>query len=338
MLLNWAKLGFSFLPVNGFAQVDFKDDQWGKLHFVHGLDMKVSVATNALHYGQACFEGLKAFTTQDSKIALFRPKENHRRMMRSAERLCMVSPAEELFLEAIELAISKNREFVPPYGLGASLYVRPLLIGTESMIGISPSSTYRFIVMVTPVGPYYKNGFKPIKARIVEEYDRAAPRGTGSAKIAGNYAAGLIANLETKKQGLDIDLYTDSIEHKYIDEFTTSNFIGITEDQGYHTPDSKSILESITNNSLQQIAQTMGLIIHRRKIRVDELNIFHEVGACGTAAMITPVCSIQNATQKWLFDSRSEADSVLTNLYNKLISLQYGEVEDKYNWLDYLPF
>ena len=331
--LDWENLGFSFLPVNGYTRVIYSKGKWKTLEFISGSEMNISIAANVLHYGQACFEGLKAFTSQSGKIHLFRPLENHRRLQASAQRICMQAPNQELFLEACELAIQKNKEFIPPYETGASLYVRPILIGTESTIGIRPSNEYHFIVMVTPVGPYYKNGFKPIKANIIEDYDRAAPRGTGAAKVAGNYAASLIATQQTKAKKLDIDLYLDAKTHQYIEEFATANFVGITSNQEYHTPLSSSILPSITNQTLQILAKDQGLKVFTRDILLKELSSFSEVGACGTAAMITPIFSIENNQQKWKFGKEEKAGNVLTRLYQELTQIHYGEREDPYQWL-----
>ena len=292
MEMDWGNLGFEYLDTNGYVAAHYKDGQWSRPEFIAERIMPMHVAANCLHYGQACFEGLKAFSHEDGSIHLFRPEKNAQRMQASAERICMVSPSEELFVEACRLAVINNREFVPPYGTGASLYIRPLLIGTQATIGLSPSNEYLFLVMVTPVGPYYKNGFYPVSALVVEDYDRAAPLGTGQAKVAGNYAAGMRAGMVAKEKGFPIALFTDAAEHKYIDEFGTSNFIGITAAREYVTPQSPSILASITNLTLQSIAESENYSVQCRPVEIAELDKFVEVGACGTAAIITPIGSI----------------------------------------------
>ncbi len=331
--LDWKNLGFAYLPTNGHVQSDFKDGKWGPLQFKTDPYLPMHVAANCLHYGQAVFEGLKAFNTKDGKAVMFRPERNAERMRASADRLCMETPSPEQFVEACRMAVDKNREFLPPYGTGASMYLRPLLIGTEPTVGIKPSATYSFIVLVTPVGPYYKDGFAPVDAIVTEDYDRSAPKGTGRAKCAGNYAASLKPGLVAKKMGYPIVLFADPRENLYVDEFGTSNFIGITPDGVFKTPESVSILESITNDALQILAKDMGLKVVRGPIRLSGLDQFKEVGACGTAAVITPVYSIQYRDRKFTFGEKGKAGETLTRLYKALQAIQYGESPDKFGWL-----
>jgi branched-chain amino acid aminotransferase len=331
--LDWKNLGFAYLPTNGFVQADFADGKWGPLEIKREPYVPMHVAANCLHYGQTCFEGLKAFTTKAGKIVLFRPDRNADRMRLSAERLVMEAPSVAMFVEACRKAVDINRDFVPPYGTGASMYLRPLLIGTEPTIGIRASTTYSFIVMVTPVGPYYKDGFSPVEALATEDYDRAAPMGTGRAKMAGNYAASLKPGLEAKKKGYPIVLFLDPKEKKYVDEFGTSNFIGITAAKEYKTPDSSSILQSITNESLQVLAEDMGLKVVRAPIAVADLGQFTEVGACGTAAVITPVSAVVHGGKKYSFGQPGKAGETLTRLYKELQGIQYGDLPDKHKWL-----
>ncbi len=331
--LDWKNLSFQYLPTDGFVQCDFADGKWGALQEKREPYIPMHIAANCLHYGQAVFEGLKAFTTKDGKVVLFRPDRNADRLALSADRLCMEAPSRELFVEACRKAVSMNRSFVPPYGTGASMYLRPLLIGTEPTIGIKPSATYSFIVLVTPVGPYYKDGFHPVEAVVTEDYDRAAPKGTGRAKMAGNYAASLKPGLEAKKKGFPIVLFSDPKENRYVDEFGTSNFIGITKAGEYKTPDSPSILASITNESLQVLAEGMGLKVVRAPIALDSLGQFDEVGACGTAAVITPVHSVTHGAKKYTFGKPGQAGETLTRLYQALQGIQYGEMPDKHGWL-----
>jgi branched-chain amino acid aminotransferase len=245
----------------------------------------------------------------------------------------MEAPSQALFIEACKAAVSMNRDFVPPHGTGASLYLRPLLIGTEPTIGIKPSSTYSFFVMVTPVGPYYKDGFFPVEALVTEEYDRAAPKGTGQAKNAGNYAASLKPGLEAKKKGFPIVLFSDPEENKYVDEFGTSNFFGITPAGEYKTPESPSILKSITNESLQTLAEGIGLKVLRGPIALDSLGQFSEVGACGTAAVITPVHAIHWKGKKFTYGQPDRAGQTSTRLLEELLGIQNGDLPDKHGWL-----
>ncbi len=333
MSLNWSQLGFAYLPTNGYVQADYANGAWGPLQVKTDPYVSMHIAANCLHYGQACFEGQKAFTTRDGAVVIFRPEENARRLARSADRLCMAAPPEALFLDACIQAVKLNREFVPPYGSGASLYLRPLLVGTEPTVGIKPSTTYTFIVLVTPVGPYYKDGFKPVEAVVIDEYDRAAPLGTGRAKCAGNYAASLRPDKVAHEKGFPIVLFLDAREHKYVDEFGTSNFIGITPDGVYKTPDSSSILQSITNKSLQALAADLGLTVVRAPIAIDTLSQFAEVGSCGTASVITPIHAVHYRDTVVHFGEKDRAGAVLTQLYQELQGIQYGDIADRHNWL-----
>ena len=331
--LDWKNLGFSYLPTRGHVQCDFADGVWGKPVFKADPHINLHIAANALHYGQAIFEGLKAFRAADGSVNIFRPDRNAARMRLSAERLCMESPSEELFIEACKLAVRENIDFVPPHGTGASLYLRPLLIGTEPTIGIKPSDTYSFLVMVTPVGPYYKSGFNPVEALVMLDYDRAAPQGTGRAKTAGNYAGSLLPGLLGKKKGFPIILFADPKENKYVDEFGTSNFIGITPAGEYKTPESSSILQSITNEALQMLAADMGLRVVSAPIALADLGQFSEVGACGTAAVITPIHAVHHGDKVFRFGEANVAGATLTKLYKQLQGIQYGELPDTHGWL-----
>ncbi len=333
MTLDWKNLGFQYLPTNGQAQCDFADGKWSPLEFKTDPYLPMHVAANCLHYGQAIFEGLKAFRTKDNRVVMFRPDRNADRMQQSAERLVMEAPSTELFIEACKIAVAKNIDFVPPYGTGASLYIRPLLIGTEPTVGIKPSSTFTFLVLVTPVGPYYKDGFNPLEALVMLDYDRAAPKGTGRAKTAGNYAGSLLPGLLGKKKGFPIILFADPKENKYVDEFGTSNFIGITSAGEFKTPDSPSILQSVTNESLQTLAVEMGLKVVKEPIALDSLDQFFEVGACGTAAVITPIHAIHDGDRVFRYGDKAKAGETLTRLYKALQAIQYGDSADKNGWL-----
>jgi branched-chain amino acid aminotransferase len=331
--IDWKNLGFSYMQTDCFVKAEFKNGKWTPLSVCKEPYVTIHIASTCLHYGQACFEGLKAFSRKDGTIAMFRPEENSRRLIDTAKRLVMEPPPLSVFLEAAHLLIEKNKDYVPPYGTGASLYLRPFLIGSSPHIGVHASEEYIFMMLATPMGPYYKKGFFPVKAFVQEKFDRAAPRGVGSVKAAGNYAAGMMGDLEGKALGYPICLYLDSSEHKYIDEFGTSNFLAITRDGSYITPDSASILPSVTNKSLQQIATDFGIKVERRKIPVSELSDFIEVGACGTAVVITPVFSIQHGAKLFTFGKEHEAGATLTKLFNEIQSIQYGETADRHGWM-----
>ena len=331
--LEWGNLEFQYLQTDSYMRADFENGVWSAIKACTDPNIPIHVAAAALHYGQSCFEGLKAFTRKDGSIALFRPEENARRMALSAERLVMEPVPEKFFIEACKKVVAANLDWMPPYGTGASMYLRPLLFGSSPRVGISPSDDYVFLVLAMPVGPYYKEGFFPVKAYVQEHYDRAAPRGVGKIKAAGNYAAALLGDKEAKKKGFSISLYLDSGTRICIDEFGTSNFIGITKDGVFATPESSSILGSVTNKSLQQLAGDFGLKVERRNIKFAELENFAEVGACGTAAVITPVCSITRGDRVYTFGKEHEAGPMLTRLYRELLAIQYGEIPDRHKWL-----
>jgi branched-chain amino acid aminotransferase len=315
------------------VQAEFRNGSWSEVRVCDEPTVSLHIAATCLHYGQACFEGLKAFGRKDGSVALFRPAENAKRLADSARRLVMEPVPEELFMEACRLLIESNMDYVPPYGTGASFYVRPFLLGASPRIGLRAAEEYTFAVLGTPMGPYYKDGFYPVKAFVQEQYDRAAPRGVGNIKAAGNYAAGMLGDMEGKARGFPISLYLDPEHHRYIDEFGTSNFFAITTDGHYVTPDSASILPSITNKSLQVIARDFGLQVERRRVAVTELHDFAEVGACGTAVVITPVSSILHGETLYRFGCEDAAGETLTKLYHEITGIQYGDIDDRHGWM-----
>lgn len=329
--IDWASLGFNYMPVNTHIKYIWKDGKWdgGTLSAEHTITLPI--AATCLHYGQAAFEGLKAFRCKDGKIRIFRPDENSARMNMTAEHLLGPTIPTETFIDATRRVVRDNAEFVPPYGSGGSLYIRPLYIGTGSQIGVAPSKTYEFLIMVMPVGPYYKGGMQPVPALIIEDYDRAAPRGTGHIKVAGNYGASLKPSKIAKDRHFPITLFLDPKEHEYVDEFGTSNFFAITKDGKYVTPDSPSILGSVTNKSIMQIAKDCGLKVERRKIHYTELKDFAEVGACGTAVVITPISQIVHGDKVYKYSEKS--GPVLKMLYDRMLGIQYGELPDTHHWM-----
>lgn len=331
--IDWKNLGFQYTRTDCYLRADFANGTWSPAKVCRDPVLQLHVAATALHYGQSIFEGLKAFTRKDGSVALFRPLENARRLIASAERLVMEPLPDEIFLDACRRVVTLNRDWMPPYGTGASMYLRPLLFGSSPHVGVHPSEEYVFLMLCMPVGPYYRDGFFPVKAVVQEKYDRAAPRGVGRIKAAGNYAAGLIGDREAKEKGFAISLYLDAATRKNIDEFGTSNFIAITKDGRYVTPESPSILGSVTNKSLQQLAADSGMKVERRSVAVEELSGFAEVGACGTAAVITPVYSITHGTKVYTFGKEKEAGPTLTRLFKELQGIQYGEIPDRHNWM-----
>lgn len=331
--IDWRELGFRYMQTDCFVTSEYHDGAWGKPALQKGTTLPLHVAAACLHYGQAAFEGLKAFTRRDGSVAVFRPLENAHRMADTARRLVMQAPPDDLFMESVRLLLNNNRDWQPPYGTGASLYIRPLLIGTTPRVGVKPAEDFMLVMLCMPVGPYYKDGFHPVKAYIQEKYDRAAPHGVGCVKASGNYAAGMLGDMEGKEMGFPICLYLDSATHTSIDEFGTSNFLGITADNTYVTPDSTSVLPSITNGSLQRIAADLGMKVERRHINIEELSSLREVGACGTAAVITPIYSITHGSKVYTYGSESEAGPVLTRLFERIQGIQYGEVEDRHGWM-----
>ena len=299
--------------------------------------INIHVAATALHYGQSAFEGLKAFHCKDGKIRIFRPELNAKRISKSCQRICMPPIPEDLFLDAIQTAIKANLEFMPPYGTGGAMYIRPLVIGSGGRIGLRPSEEYKLIVLVIPVSDYYRTEWNPVPALVIEDYDRAAPKGVGNVKVAGNYAADLLPNMEAKKHGFPIALYLDAKTHTFIEEFSTSNFIGVTIHQQYITPKSEAILESITNLSLMDLAAEEGFDVQRRDIAIEELfqEKFTEIGACGTAVVLTPINCIyyHNRVLQLPPEEIDPRNSQLYKLYKRLRRIQCGEEEDKFSWL-----
>lgn len=329
--IDWKSLGFNYLETDCHVQYTWRDGQWDAGELVDSPTLNLHVAATCLHYGQAIFEGLKAFHRKDGTVRTFRPKDNAKRMADTARRMCMAEVPESLFLEAIERVIQANRKYVPPYGTGGALYVRPLLIGSGPKIGVSPSDEYTFIVLVVPVGPYYKGGLQPVSAVVLDQYDRAAPQGVGHVKVAGNYAASLEPHRVAHDMGFPVELYLDPREHRYIDEFGTSNFIGI-KDGRYITPASPSILPSITNMTLQQLAADRDIPVERRPVEFDELPEFDEIGACGTAVVITPVNHIVRGDLEIRVGPETGCGPVLEDLYHQVTAIQYGETEDIHGW------
>ncbi|MDR0685975.1 MAG: branched-chain amino acid aminotransferase [Dysgonamonadaceae bacterium] len=335
--INWSGLSFGYMKTDYNVRCYYRDGKWGELEISDSESITLHIASTCLHYGQEAFEGLKAFKGRDGKIRIFRMRENALRMQSSSRGILMAEFPVELFEEAVIEAVSRNRRFVPPYESGASLYIRPLLIGTSAQVGVNPSKEYLFIVFVTPVGPYFKTGFKPTPYLILRSYDRAAPQGTGNIKVGGNYAASLVAGEIAHQKGYSAVLYLDSKEKKYIDECGPANFFGI-KNNTYITPDSNSVLPSITNRSLMTLAEEMGMKVERRPVPVSELAEFEEAGACGTAAVISPILRIDDPEENksYVFSKDGTAGPASRRLYDRLRAIQYGDQEDRYGWVTVL--
>ncbi|MFA8451173.1 MAG: branched-chain amino acid aminotransferase [Bacteroidales bacterium] len=331
--INWGSLPFGYFKTDYNVRCYYRDGKWGEVEVSSSEYVNIHMAATALHYGQEAFEGLKAFRGQDDKIRLFRWEENAKRLRKSAEAIMMAPVPDEVFYEVVSKAIQLNERFVPPYGNGASLYIRPLLFGSGPQVGVKPAEEYMFMVFVGPVGPYFKEGFKPVDIQLIDDYDRAAPQGTGNVKVGGNYAASLRASERAHDEGFASVLFLDAKEKTYIDEAGPANFFGI-KDNTYVTPQSETILPSITNMSLEQIARDMGLDIERRRVHREEIGTFQEAGACGTAAIISPIGKIveRSTGKEYVFSKDGNPGKVSTEMYKRLLGVQLGEIEDVHGW------
>lgn len=331
--LDWGNLTFGYVPTDYNVRCYYKDGKWGEIEVSSSPYINLHIAATALHYGQEAFEGLKAFRGKDGKVRVFRLDENAKRIASSARGIMMEPIPEDLFRSMVIKAVELNARFIPPYGSGASLYIRPLEIGTSAQVGVKPASEYCFIILVSPVGPYFKSGFKPTNICVMRQYDRVAPRGTGRFKVGGNYAASLSAGERAHDMGYSAVLYLDPKEKKYLDECGPANFFAI-KDGKYITPASDSILPSITNMSLQQLAKDMGIEVEARHITMDELDEVTEASACGTAAVCSPVGEIDDIDtgKKYIIAKDGKPGPVTTALYNKLRGVQLGEEEDIHGW------
>lgn len=346
--IDWSSLKFSWMQTRSHVRSVWRDGEWSPLELVTEPTLDISIAASVLHYGQAVFEGLKVFRTADNRVAAFRPTENARRLINSCDGLCMQAPSEQLFLDALTMVVKDNADYIPPYGTGGSLYIRPLVIGSGAQLGVAPSSEYTFLVMVCPVGPYYRGGLKSVNAIVMDDFDRAAPNGVGSKKCAGNYAASLKAHSIASKNKYPIQLYLDAATHTFVEEFTTSNFFGIKDiirdgtgkiiSCTYVTPKSPSILPSITNKTLRELfTQYFGWRVEVREVPFTEVKTFQECGATGTAVVVTPIASITRGTIVAEFlKSDDEIGEVTKLLYDTVQGIQYGTIQDRFNWNYYI--
>jgi branched-chain amino acid aminotransferase len=331
--IDWKCLPFGYFKTDCNIRCYYSEGKWGKLEEFTSETIELHMAATALHYGQEAFEGLKAFMGQDGKVRIFRMDENAKRLNNSARGLLMPEVPVEIFFEAVTRVVTRNKRWVPPFGTGASLYIRPLLIGSGPQVGVKPAKEYLFIVFVGPVGPYFREGFNPVRMQIVRDYDRAAPLGTGNIKVGGNYAASLRAGERARTEGFASAIFLDAREKKYIDEAGPANFFGI-KGNSYITPDSESILPSITNMSLRVLAEELGMKVERRQVAVEELEEFEEVGACGTAAVISPIGEIvdRKTGKVYSYCKDGKVGPVSLKLYEKLRRIQQGEEPDLHGW------
>jgi len=331
--IDWGRLPFGYYKTGYNARCYYRNGQWGELEVSSSEYVILHIAATCLHYGQEAFEGMKAFRGVDGKIRIFRWRDNASRMRDSANGIMMAEVPDDLFFNAVHTMLLYNKKYVPPYGTGAALYFRPVLLGSGAQIGVKPADEYLFMVFVGPVGPYFKEGFSPVDIQLVRDYDRTAPLGTGHIKVGGNYAASLRPADRAKKEGYASVLFLDAKEKKYIDEAGPANFFGI-KGNTYVTPDSHTILPSITNKSLRVLAEEMGMKVEQRPVTVDELEDFDEVGACGTAAIISPIKKIHDREtgKTYTYCCDGIAGPVSTALYNKLRAIQFGEEPDVHGW------
>ena len=335
--LDWGNLSFGYMKTDYNVRCYYRDGKWGEIEVCSDEYLKMHMAATCLHYGQEAFEGLKAYRCKDGKVRIFRVEENAARLQSTCRGILMPELPTDLFVEMVKKVVRLNQEWIPTYESGATLYIRPLLIGTSAQVGVHPSKEYCFLIFVTPVGPYFKGGFSSNPYVIIRDYDRSAPLGTGKYKVGGNYAASLFANNLAHKKGYACEFYLDAKEKKYIDECGAANFFGI-KNNTYITPKSSSVLPSITNNSLQQIARDMGMKVEVRPIPEEELSTFEEAGACGTAAVISPIEKIDDLEngKSYVISKDGKPGPWSTKLYNHLRKIQLGEEPDVHNWVTVL--
>ncbi|MDO5136131.1 MAG: branched-chain amino acid aminotransferase [Eubacteriales bacterium] len=332
--IDWSNLGFSYVKTDYRYVSNFKEGAWDQGSLITDDTITISECAGVLQYAQTIFEGMKAYTTQDGRIVTFRPDLNAERMESSAKRLEMPVFPKERFIEAVTQTVKANAAYVPPYGSGATLYIRPFMFGSDAVIGVKPASEYQFRIFTTPVGPYFKGGAKPLTIR-VSDFDRAAPCGTGHIKAGLNYAMSLHAIVDAHNQGFDENMYLDPRTRTKVEETGGANFLFVTKDNKVVTPKSSSILPSITRRSLVQVAKEyLGLEAEEREVYLDELPDFAECGLCGTAAVISPVGKIvDHGREICLPSGMTEMGPVTKKLYDTLTGIQMGHIQAPQGWL-----
>ena len=332
-LLDWKNLGFSYIKTDYRFIAHWKDGKWDNGELTTDSTLHIHEGSTALHYGQQCFEGLKAYRCKDGSINLFRPDQNAKRMQNTCDRLLMPQVPTELFIRACKEVVKANEKWLAPYGSGATLYLRPFVIGVGENIGVRPAPEYLFSVFCCPVGAYFKGGMKPSNF-LVTDYDRAAPHGTGGVKVGGNYAASLLPHELAAERKFADAIYLDPKTHTKIEEVGAANFFGITRDNKFITPLSPSILPSITKYSLLYLAkERLGMETIEGDVYINELDQFAEAGACGTAAVISPIGGIQYGDDFHVFYSETDVGPITKRLYEELTGIQFGDVEAPEGWI-----
>ena len=332
--IDWSNLGFGYIQTDKRFVANFKNGAWDEGVLTSDANVTISECAGVLQYAQTCFEGLKAYTTEDGRIVTFRPDLNAARMKDSCERLEMPVFPEDKWVEAVVSVVKANAAYVPPFGSGATLYLRPYMFGSNPVIGVKPADEYQFRIFATPVGPYFKGGVKPLTIRVCD-YDRAAPHGTGHIKAGLNYAMSLYAIVDAHQQGYDENMYLDAATRTKVEETGGANFIFVTKDGKVVTPKSSTILPSITRRSLLYVAKEyLGLEVEEREVFVEELADMAECGLCGTAAVISPVGKIVNHDKEICLPSgMSEMGPITKKLYDTLTGIQMGRIEAPEGWI-----
>ncbi|EJM12653.1 branched-chain amino acid aminotransferase [Pseudomonas sp. B21-040] len=331
--INWDKLGFDYIKTDKRFLSYWRNGEWDKGTLTEDNVLHISEGSTALHYGQQCFEGMKAYRCKDGSINLFRPDQNALRMQRSCARLLMPFVETEQFIEACKAVVRANERFIPPYGTGGALYLRPFVIGVGDNIGVRTAPEFIFSIFAIPVGAYFKGGLTPHNF-LISSFDRAAPQGTGAAKVGGNYAASLMPGSQAKKAHYADCIYLDPMTHTKIEEVGSANFFGITHDNKFVTPNSPSVLPGITRLSLIELAKSrLGLEVIEGDVFIDKLSDFKEAGACGTAAVITPIGGISYNDHLHVFHSETEVGPVTQKLYKELTGVQTGDIEAPAGWI-----
>ncbi len=332
--IDWSNLGFGYFKTDKRFVSNYKDGKWDEGSLTSDENIVLNESAGVLQYAQTCFEGMKAYTTQDGKVVVFRPDMNAQRMYETAQRLEMPPFPQDKFVEAVAEVVKANLKFVPPYGTGASLYLRPFMFGSAPVMGVKPSAEYQFRIFASPVGPYFKGGAKPITLK-VSDFDRAAPNGTGHVKAGLNYAMSLHAIVTAHKEGYDENLYPDALTRTKVEETGGANFFFVTKDNKVVTPKSDTILPSITRRSLMYVAKEyLGLETEEREVYLSELSDFAECGLCGTAAVISPVGKIvDHGKEICLPSGMDEMGPISKKLYETLTGIQSGKIEAPEGWI-----
>ena len=331
--LDWSSLGFGYIQTDKRYVSNYKNGSWDEGTLTSDATITISECAGVLQYAQTVFEGMKAYTTEKGQIVVFRPDLNAERMVNSAKRLEMPPFPQDRFVDAVKQVVKANEGYVPPYGSGATLYIRPYMFGSDAVIGVKPANEYQFRIFCTPVGPYFKGGAKPITIR-VSDYDRAAPNGTGHIKAGLNYAMSLHAYVDAHKNGYDENMFLDPATRTFVEETGGANFFFVTEDGELVIPKSDSILPSITRRSVITVAGMLGIKVTERPVKLEEIGNFVESGLCGTAAVISPVGKITDHGKEIVFrDSEHTMGPVTKRLYDTLTGMQHCEIEAPEGWI-----